>query len=142
MGFLIFAIFILAVFIAGTVRYFGNGTYERSIGTILKYILALVVIFFLMWIQIIPLSRGGFYLLFEKENEAIEITGTIESTFEISSLGGMKYDVEQNNGNGEGIIVDGTKYYLMTYGDLKEGDMVTIKVLPKSKLILELSYYE
>ena len=62
----------------------------------------------------------------------------IEDTFEIPFFGGMKYDVDQNNGYGEGIVIDGTKYYLMTYGDYKEGDVVTIKVLPKSKLILEM----
>ena len=140
MGFLLFTIIALIIFIVGYVRYFGDRTSDnRSIKEIAKMILGFVVILFLMLVEIIPLSRGGIYLLFEKENEAIVITGEIEDTFKIPSIGGMKYDVDQNHGNGEGIVIEGTKYYLMTYGDFKKGDTVTIKVLPKSKLILELS---
>ena len=140
--FLIFTIVIFIVFIIGYVRYFGSGVSHRSFLEIAKMFLGLVVILFLMMYEIIPLSRGGIYLLSEKENDAIEITGEIESTFELHFIGHMKYDVKQNQGMGEGIVIDGTKYYLMTYGDYKEGDRVTIKVLPKSKLVLELYYAE
>ncbi len=142
MGFLLFTIIALIIFIVGYVRYFGDRASDRSIREITKVILGLAVILFLMMTQIIPLSRGGIYLLFEKENEAIEITGEIENTFEIPFIGGMKYDVKQNHGQGEGIVIEGTKYYLMQYGDYREGDIVTIKVLPKSKLVLELNIAE
>jgi hypothetical protein len=134
-----FSIIALTVFIVGYVRYFRSEVSHRSYVEIAKMIIGLAVILFLMMVQIIPLSRGGIYLLFEKENDAIEITGEIENTFEIPSVGGMKYNVKQNHGSGEGIVIEGTKYYLMTYGDFREGDIVTIKVLPKSKLVLELS---
>ncbi len=137
--FLMFSIIALTVFIVGYVRYFRSEVSHRSYVEIAKMIIGLAVILFLMMVQIIPLSRGGIYLLFEKENDAIEITGEIENTFEIPSVGGMKYNVKQNHGSGEGIVIEGTKYYLMTYGDFREGDIVTIKVLPKSKLVLELS---
>ena len=142
LGLLLFCMVMLTVFIMGYVRYFRNDTTERSFGVIAEMILILVVLLFMMSINFMPLLRGGIYLLSEKENDAIEVTGEIESTFELSFIGGMKYSdygIMQNRGSGEGIVIEGTKYYLMTYGDFKEGDKVTIKVLPKSKLVLELS---
>lgn len=140
--FLIFVLIAFTILIVGYVRYFRDGTSDKSLDVILKMILGFVVLLFLMSTKIMLLSRGGIYLLFEKENDAIEITGEIESTFELPFNGGMrlsKYGIRQNDGCGEGIIIDGIKYHIMTYGDYKEGDMVTIKVLPKSKLVLELA---
>ena len=69
----------------------------------------------LIGINIIPLARGGVHMLYEKEKDAVEIVGEIEYTLELPSLGGNKYGVEQNHRYGEGIVIDGTKYYLMTY---------------------------
>ena len=119
-------------------EYHNNHSDNTSLKPVLKWIAFFVAAVIVASANVIPLLRGGIYLLFETEKEAIRITGEIEDTFEIPFFGGMKYDVDQNNGYGEGIVIDGTKYYLMTYGDYKEGDVVTIKVLPKSKLILEM----
>lgn len=59
------------------------------------------IFLFLMIVNIIPLARGGAYLLIEKENDAIHMYGTIEDTLEIGFLGGQKYPVDRNHGNGE-----------------------------------------
>ena len=93
---------------------------------------------FLIAINSIHLFRGGIYLLTEKESDVININGTIEETIEIDFLTGSKYNVENNHGRGEAIVINGTRYYLTTYGDLKVGDNVSITVLPKSKFILEI----
>ena len=106
---------------------------------LLKLLLFFIIVTLCISVNIIPLARGGIFLIFEKEDDAVYITGKIEDVFELSFFGSMKYNVEQNHGYGEGLMVNGMKYYLMTYGDYKEGDMVTIKVLPKSKLVLELA---
>ncbi len=98
----------------------------------------MIIMIGLIFANIPPLARGGIYLLFEKEEDAIVFMGEIEDIFEITSFGGMRYDVEQNHGYGEGVVINSNKYYLMTYGNYKKGDMVSIKVLPKSKLILEI----
>ncbi len=100
--------------------------------------IALVVI-----LQRFPsLSRGGIHLIHEKEEDAVFISGKIEDSMDLSlySSGGTKYYTENHTfqGYGKCIVIDGTKYYLM-YGDIKEGDDITIKVLPESKLILELT---
>ena len=84
------------------------------------------------------LLRGGIFLLFEKESDTILLSGVIEETGEMRHYFGGDYDVEQNHGYGETITINGTKYYLQTYGDCKIGDVVTIEVLPKSKFVLSI----
>ncbi len=98
----------------------------------------LLVCFLLICINAIILLRGGIYLLFEKEADAVEISGVIEHTVEIDGITGGKYGVKNNYGRGEALIIDGKKYYLTTYGDLKVGDRVVMLVLPKSKFVLEI----
>ena len=104
-----------------------------------KQLFVIAIALSIMLVHIPSLARGGIYLIQEKEEDAILISGKIEDFMEISLYrGGNKYYGKDNTfqGYGECIVIDGIKYYLM-YGDLNEGDDVTIKVLPKSKLILE-----
>ena len=104
-----------------------------------KQLFVIAIALSIMLVHIPSLARGGIYLIQEKEDDAILISGKIEDFIELSLYsGGNKYYDKNSTfqGYGEGIVIDGIKYYLM-YGDLKEGDDVTIKVLPKSKLILE-----
>lgn len=56
---------------------------------------------FLLIINLIPLFRGGIYLLYENETDQIQVSGKIEDTIEINSLTGAKYHTENNNGNGD-----------------------------------------
>lgn len=100
--------------------------------------IAIVLLIFLTAVNLINLSRGGMYLLFEKETDIIEVSGVIEDTIEIDAWTGCKYGTENNHGRGEALIVNGEKYYLTTYGDLKVGDKVILKVLPRSKFVLEI----
>ena len=100
--------------------------------------LFLLICLFLISVNSINLFRGGIFLLIEKEEDAVEISGVIEKTIEIDALTGSKYETENNHGRGEALIIDGRKYYLTTYGDLKIGDEVTAKVLPKSGFVLEI----
>lgn len=101
---------------------------------------SLCVLLFLIVVNLIPLARGGVFLLIEKESDAEQIIGTIEDTIEIGSIGGAKYRVNQNHGYGEAIVVDGKKYYLVNYGDFQIGDDVELEVLPRSRFVLQINY--
>ena len=39
-----------------------------------------------------------------------------------------KYDVDNNDGYGEALIVNGEKYYLMSYYDIKKGDLLEYQI--------------
>ncbi len=124
----------LIICLFGTIK--GQGfTVKKILYEVAVLALILVPLFS---INTIMLLRGGIFLLVEKESDKVTITGTIEETGEIDFYTGYKYEVDQNRGSGETITVDGVKYYLVTYGDLKSGDTVTLEVLPKSKLILSI----
>lgn len=111
---------------------------EKKIRECRFFFIALPIFAFLLSINFIHLFRGGIFLLTEKEADAVTITGMIEETAEIDPYTGSKYDTEQNSGNGEALVINGTKYYVVTYGDLETGDKVSVTVLPRSKIILEI----
>ena len=90
--------------------------------------------------EIKRLSIGGIYLLAEKKEDTESISGIIEKMDETDIFIRRKYyNVENNAGKGEFIFVNGNRYYLMTYGDLKIGDCVVMQVLPKSRFVLEIN---
>jgi len=102
-------------------------------------IVAVCLYVYLIIINLTPLLRGGVHLLYEKEENKTQISGMVEETGEVDFITGAKYGVEQNRGSGESITIQGIKYYLVTYGDLKIGDSVTAEVLPKSKFVLSIT---
>lgn len=98
-----------------------------------------VMIFvFLLVVNSIHLFRGGIYLLFEKQEAAVQISGTVQEICEIDAFTGSKYDVQQNFGRGECLIIDGQKYYVMACENITVGDVLVITVLPKSHFVLEI----
>lgn len=105
-------------------------------------VVIIAIVLFLLSINLVPLFRGGIHLLYEKETDQIQVTGTIEKTMGIDFFTGAKYDTENNNGNGEIIVVNGKKYYLMTYGDFGVGDDVVLDVLPRSGFVLKMEIAE
>ena len=112
--------------------------YKISPLVIARMISFLLIFFAVATPNLIQLLRGGAFLLFEREKDAVVIEGYVEERQDLSFYSGYRYNYDQNNGNGQMIQVNGEKYYLMTYGNLKDGDYVWIKILPKSRLILEI----
>ena len=102
------------------------------------YIVVMIFLIYISLTHISQLARGGLFLLTEKESDSVMITGFVEETIEIGRIGRSSYEVENNYGWGEALVIDGEKYYLMTYGDVKTGDEVKLKVLPRSHYVLEL----
>lgn len=85
--------------------------------------------------EIRSLTNGGIYLCSEKEDDAISLTGTIE----LIETPSKKYpDIKDNHRYGADITIDGDTYTAIESGGFKEGDVVTITCLPKSKVILSI----
>ena len=85
--------------------------------------------------EIKSLTNGGIYLYSEKEDAAIILTGTIE----LIETPSKKYpDIKDNHRYGADINIDGETYTAIESGEFKEGDVVTITYLPKSKVILSI----
>ena len=137
---LLLMLFLFLWFGAGIISFI-KGRRTTGVTNYTKLIVLLAIFFGLFSINAIHISRGGYYLLFEKETDQIQIDGIIENMLETDFYTGAKYDVENNKGSGEAIIVNGEKYYLMTYGNFKSGDHVLLSVLPQSHFVLKIEYY-
>ena len=131
------AVFSLILCIISFVSFF-KGRVTQPNKKYIAFIAFISTSLFLMIINLFPLFRGGIYLLYEKETDQIQVSGKIEDMIEIDFLTGAKYRTENNNGNGEIIVVNSKKYYLTTYGDFDVGDYVILHVLPRSRFVLKL----
>lgn len=103
-----------------------------------KVVFGCCIVIPLLVINIVPLLRGGIFLLFEKETDKELIYGVVESITEIPYFLGAKYDAENANCPGESIVVNGNQYYLTYSFDLQPGDAVSLYVLPKSGFVLQM----
>lgn len=132
-----FCLFDFLIFLNILFDLFGKKKNNNKAGNII----GLISTCFLFTISAIHLSRGGIYLLFEDESDQIEIKGIVEETIEIDAWTSPKYDGEEqynNYGRGEALVVNGVKYYLIEYGNIKVGDYVHMLVLPRSHFVLEI----
>ena len=137
---LILALFSLAFLSYVLIVFWRSGKKEST--DYAKVFLFLCIGCFLLGINVVSLSRGGIFLLFEKETDQIQIEGIVEETIEIDSLTGAEYRDDnpfRNHGHGEALVIKGEKYYLTSYGDTKVGDYVRLSILPKSHFVLELN---
>ena len=85
-------------------------------------------------ISINTLARGSVCLLFEKEDDAVTISGQIEETLEPAYYPRPVYW----HCVGETVILNGEKYHLLRpLKDMRAGDNVEMQVLPRSHFVLE-----
>ena len=139
MGPLFVCIFIGLFFIGcihGFIRYPEVNTFTPS------RVMSLFIPVFLFLLGFLPLRRGGIHLLREKEKDAVIISGTISEVFDLPQIGFTYGRPYPNKGYGMGIVLDGIEYYLPALGEFTVGDRVSAKVLPKSKLVLEMVFAE
>ena len=111
-----------------------DGWFDKSRAG-MQYLFVVTAIF-LTVINIMELGRGGIFLLFEKPQHAVEITAEIKGRVKNEWPFGGKYG-EEDSFYGAGVILEGKKYWLTTYKDLKIGDTIRAEVLPKSRFILK-----
>ncbi len=134
----LFFLGMLILSIVSLVKDLRSHTKER-INSIFSAVIVVGIALYLFIESAIPLARGGIYLLFEKESDSVQVSGQVEETIEIAFYGGGKYgSTENNHGWGEAIIVNGKKYYMTSYYDIKEGDYVVLDVLPRSRLVMKM----
>ncbi len=87
----------------------------------------------------IQLSRGGIYLLKEKETDTIQIEGTVEDAFLIQpAVSRGRYNVAGAHGEEMAVVIKGETYYLMSFGEIQIGNSVSLLVLPKSHFVLHM----
>lgn len=138
---LFFGLFALILFIGVFVGAYKDNVFsgkKPDLEIIGKYVFALCTSVYLLWVTVVPLARGGLYLLFEDENNTIQVEGTIDKLEKTSPTISYYTKDHQLIGEGEALIVNGEKYYTISYGNKNLGDHVHLTVLPKSHFVLEL----
>ena len=88
--------------------------------------------------------RHGIFLPFEKDADAICITGTVEAAERdpLSPRLFLRYSDERTYSYGSSVTVGGEVFYCLTDRDLSPGDVIEISYLPKSRIILRCSRTE
>ena len=101
--------------------------------SLLKNLVIIIGFLLLLSINIVRLSNGGFWLLFEDESDSIITHGEISSIEEIST---MRFP--NINGYGKEITIDDEQYISMHFDEYEIGDYVIIRYLPRSKYVLSI----
>ena len=102
------------------------------VGSLISVIMPVAFIY----LELIPIINGGFWLLSETETDAVTKVGVIESVCEPSEV----ISIKSNHRYGADIVIDGERYFAITAGEFKEGDVVEVKYLPQSCFVLGISY--
>lgn len=92
----------------------------------------------------LSLSNGGIHMLWEKEDEAIERSGTIEDII-YPSQRIPTYKGEYGDSPlpfGVDITIDGETYFMPYIEEIDEGEKVVFTYLPKSEFILSITTTE
>lgn len=90
--------------------------------------------------SVVSLANGGIYLLTEKEEDAIEVSGTIED-FAYPSQRVTTFKGKYANSSlpfGVDVVIDGETYFMPYIEGFYKEEIVVIKYLPKSKFILSI----
>ena len=128
--------FVLFVLILSAIGWYRERKKPMKWHKVLRIVLFYAVILVFFTDAGAHLFRGGFWLPFEKETDAVEVTGVIEKTSDpFIHRGDYPY---RNNECGGYVYIHGVRYHVMTYADLQVGDEVTLLVLPKSRFVLEI----
>ena len=86
------------------------------------------------------LLHGGIYLITEREEDAVEISGTISSIENLSRFSFPELNKEYRSvqPNGAKIMVGDIPCVATSSGDFAVGDYVTVLYLPQSKYVLSI----
>ena len=119
------------------IKDFKNGCLD----IILSRIIGIIVFSLFFYVSLNPLIHGGISLIGEKKNDAAKLTGTIEEVIPFNLYDGQKYYCNGRLSGGR-IIVDGVGYTIMDITPFSEGDIISFKYLPKSKVILSIDDWQ
>lgn len=103
-------------------------------------VLALLVCGFFFLLNIGRLFHGGFYLVAERENDAVIMQGAISDINDLNrfSFPELKNVYRDGQPNGAQLVINGITCIAISSGDLEVGDFVTVTYLPRSKYILSI----
>ena len=118
-----------------------------SWSSIMVNIIAAVIFVYMLSMCLGILMHGGIYLLREKEDAKIDISGTIEDCQEMTQfmtpgIGTHYHEYGDGCMYGYVITVEGEALKIPSMGDLTVGDNVFVSYLPKSKYVLSIEKKE
>lgn len=107
---------------------------------ICKIVIAILILGFTIVLNLCRLLNGGLALIYERENDAVTIEGTIS---EISEMGKFEFpelrtEYKETSLNGTKITIDNIKCVCPNIGDFEIGDSVVVVYLPESGYILSI----
>lgn len=135
---ILFAVtFFIFVLLHGLTAIKHNGFSYRKL---VHIVLALLVCCFFFILNIGRLFHGGFYLVAEREHDAVKMQGTISDINDLNrfSFPELKNVYKDGQTNGAQLIINGITCIAISSGDLEVGDFVTVTYLPRSKYILSI----
>ena len=108
---------------------------------------SIVLILFVILIWTVFVTRdignvvyGGIHLIYEREDDAVETQGTIESIRPLSERDFPRTDLyEELVSNGVQFVIDGIPYSAFSRGNFEVGNQVCVSYLPKSSYILSIT---
>ena len=105
-----------------------------------KLIATLLICTVFLSLNIGRLLHGGIYLITEREEDAVEIRGTISSIENLSRFSFPELNKEYRSvqPNGAKIVVGDIPCVATSSGDFAVGDYVTVLYLPQSKYVLSI----
>ena len=112
-------------------------TRKVTVSVIPQLLLPMALVIWFLVVGGGPLWRGGYHLLYEKESEAVSVTGAVSCISACPSTHGMKYRTDKGTSFGYEIKINDISYIIMDSAGIVKGDIVELMVLPRSNLILE-----
>ncbi len=85
--------------------------------------------------------KYGIFLLLEKESDVKTMTGKVENVYN-SHFTCAYYIYKGHKTHTKVVVVNGIKMYFMSIFNLRVGDIIEVKYLPKSKIVLEANKVE
>lgn len=144
-GCLVFPIFVslsaLALILSATLHfsttYFQHKLLSRNA---IGFLLSIIICGFFLCMNIGRILHGGIHLIYEREQDAIEIQGEITNIHELGrfSFPELESDYENGEANGVQLTIDGIRCTAITQGYLTIGDKVTVLYLPQSGYVLSI----
>lgn len=101
----------------------------------LAYYVFSSIITSVMFVVVLVSSRQGFYLIKEKESDAVEVTGIVTDTRVV--VGSFRYYLDGKVYRADWLVVDEKKYYIISAHDIRLGELVRLKYLPRSRIVLQ-----
>lgn len=109
---------------------------ERAAFGDYRGVILFVLLILLGVLLVSSLFQGGIHLIYERADDAVTVSGTIEEIHKRSALSGTRYTSHGETSSGYDYTVNGVTCTGMALGTLEVGDEVTVTYMPKSGFVL------